>query len=134
MNGSCLTSFTATSRGSPALRTPRMREQMKLTSCNTGCSAGRRGMLIPISYLPVTTHFASMSLKLTTRLQFGNESLQRCPEIPLPLGCGWCTEDGRVHQTDWKGILPAPKAALACYLANAEGPVSFHHVPVRQLA
>ena len=33
------------------------------------------------------------------------------PEIPLPLGCGWCTEDGRLA-IDWKGGLPAPKAVL----------------------
>ena len=38
-------------------------------------------------------------------------SLQRCPEIPSPLGCGWCTEDGRLA-IDWMGGLPAPKAVL----------------------
>ena len=38
-------------------------------------------------------------------------SLKRCPEIPSPLGCGWCTEDGRLA-TDWMVGLPALKAVL----------------------
>ena len=38
-SGSRLTSFTVTSRGSTVLCTARMREQMKSTSCDTGCSA-----------------------------------------------------------------------------------------------
>ena len=50
-NGSCPTSFTVTFRGSPVLCTARMRKQVKSTSCDTGSSAGRRGMLIPITSL-----------------------------------------------------------------------------------
>ena len=38
-SGSCLTSFTVTSRGSTVLCTARMWEQMKSTSCDTRCSA-----------------------------------------------------------------------------------------------
>ena len=38
-SGSCLTSFTVTSRGSTVLCTARKREQMRSTSCDTGCSA-----------------------------------------------------------------------------------------------
>ena len=67
-------------------------------------------MLIPISYLPLMTHFASMHFELTIKPQFGN-GLQRCPLIPSPFGCGWCTEDGRLA-IDWMDGLPAPKAVL----------------------
>ena len=56
------------------------REKMQSTSCDTGSSAGRRRMLIPISYLPETTHFASMHLELTTRPQFGNEVFNDAPK------------------------------------------------------
>ena len=38
-------------------------------------------------------------------------SLQRCPEMPLPLGCGWCNEDGGLA-IDWMDGLPVPKAFL----------------------
>ena len=38
-SGSCLTSLTVISRGSPVLCTARIREQMKSTSCDTDCSA-----------------------------------------------------------------------------------------------
>ena len=38
-------------------------------------------------------------------------SLQRCPLIPSPFGCGWCTEDGWLA-IDWMDGLPAPKAVL----------------------
>ena len=110
-NGSCLTSFTVTSRGSPVLCTERMREQMKSTSCDTGFSAGGKGLLISISYLPVTTHVASMRLELTTRPQFGNEVFNDAPKyLPLRCGCGWCTKDGKLA-ADCMGGLPAPKAA-----------------------
>ena len=37
-------------------------------------------MWIPISYLPVTTHFASMRVELTTRPQFGNEVFNDAPK------------------------------------------------------
>ena len=37
-------------------------------------------MLISISYLPVTTHVASMRLELTTRPQFGNEVFNDAPK------------------------------------------------------
>ena len=40
----------------------------------------KNGILIPISYLPVTTHFASMRLELTTRPQFGNEVFNDAPK------------------------------------------------------
>ncbi|CAH3160564.1 unnamed protein product, partial [Porites evermanni] len=37
--------------------------------------------------------------------------LQRCPDIPSPVGSGWCTEDGRLV-IDWMGGQPAPQAVL----------------------
>ena len=118
-NGSCLMSFTVTSRGSPVLCTARMREQMNSTSCETGCSAWRKGMLIPTSYLPVTTHFAS--LELTTRPQFGNEVFNDGPKYLRLLPLSWCTEDGRLV-IDWMGGLPSPKAVqelLSCQCSRS---------------
>ena len=38
-------------------------------------------------------------------------SLQRCPEIPSPVGSDWCTEDGKLV-VDWMGGQPAPQAVL----------------------
>ena len=60
-------------------------------------------------------------------------SLQRCLEIPSPLGCGWCTEDGRLG-IDWMCGLPAPKAVLELLPGQCSSPVSFLHVPVWQMA
>ena len=115
------------------LCTSRMREQMKSTSCDTGSSARRRGMLIPISYLPVTTHFASMRLELTNRPQFGNEVLNDAPKY-LRLS----DVAGALKMAGWRLIgcvFYQPRKQLwNCCLANAVGPVSFLHVLVRQLA
>ena len=92
------------------LCTTRMREQMKSTSCDTGSSTGRRGMLIPISYLPVMTHFTSLRLELTTRPQFGNEVFNDAPKY-LHLSDVAGAEDGRLA-IDLMGVLPASKAVL----------------------
>ena len=66
-----------------------MREQMKSTRCDTGFSAGGKGLLISISYLPVTTHVASMRLELTTRPQFGNEVFNDAPKYLRLLAVEW---------------------------------------------
>ena len=39
------------------------------------------------------------------------QSLQRCPDIPSPVGSGWCTEDGKLV-IDWRGGQPALQAVL----------------------
>ena len=51
------------------------------------------------------------ALRANYQAAIWKRSLRRCPEIPSPLGCGWCTEDGRLA-IDWMGGLPAPKAVL----------------------
>ena len=38
-------------------------------------------------------------------------SLQGCPQIPSPIGFGWCLEDGKLT-IDWMSGEPAPKAVL----------------------
>ena len=134
-NGSCLTSFTVTSRGSPVLFTTRMQEQMKSTSCDAGCSAWRQGMLISISYLPVTTHFASMHLELTARPQFGNEVSNDAPKYLRLLDVA-----GALKMAGWRlirWVIYQPQKQFwncSCCLANAAGPVSFHRVPLWQMA
>ena len=83
-------------------------EQMKSTSCDIGSSTGRRGMLNPISYLPVMTHFASMRLELTTRPQFGNEVLNDATKY--------------LHLSDVAGALEMVGKALVvkCCVASDE--------------
>ena len=78
-------------------------------------------MLIPISYLPVTTHFASMRVELTIRPQFGNEVFNNALKM-----AGWRLI-GRV-------VYQPRKQFWNCCLANAAGPVSFLHVPAWQMA
>ena len=114
------------------LCTARMREQMQSTSCDTGSPAGRRGMLIPISYLPETTHFASTHLELTTRLQFGNEVFNDAPKYLRLSDVAGALKMAGWRLTGWVFYQPR-KQFWNCCLANAAGPVSFHHVPVRQL-
>ena len=63
-------------------------------------------MLNPISYLLVTTHFAS--LELTTRPQFEIEVFNDAPKYLPILDVPWCTNDGRLA-INWIG---APKAVL----------------------
>ena len=113
--------------------TARMREQMKSTSWDTDSSARRRGMLTPISYLPVTTHFASMRLELTNRPKFGNEVFNGAPKY-LRLS----DVAGALKMAHWQLIgcvFYQPRRRFWNYcLANAAGPLSFHHIPVRQLA
>ena len=38
-------------------------------------------------------------------------SLQSSPQIPLPIGSGWCLKDGKLT-IDWMSEEPAPKAVL----------------------
>ena len=90
-------------------------------------------MLIPISYLPVTTHFSSMRVELTTRPQFGNEVFNDAPKYLRLLDmaaalkiAGWRLI-GRV-------VYQPRKKCWNCCLADAAGPVSFLHVPVWQMA
>ena len=133
-NGSCLTSFTVTSRGSPVLFTTRMREQMKSISCDAGCSAWRQGMLISISYLPLTTHFASMHLELTARPQFGNEVSNDAPKYLRLLDVA-----GALKMAGWRlirWVIYQPQKQFwncSCCLSNAAGLVSFHRVPLWQM-
>ena len=51
------------------------------------------------------------ALRANCQAAIWERSLKRCPEIPSPLGCGWCTNDGKLA-IDWMGILPASKAVL----------------------
>ena len=125
--------YTVTSRGSPVLCTVIIREQMKSTSCDTGCSAWRKEMLIPISYLPVTTHFASMRVELTIRPQFGNEVFNDAPKNLCLLDVAGALKmaGGRLIG---RVVYQPRKQFWNCCLANAAGPVSFLHVPAWQMA
>ena len=105
---------------------------MKSTSCDTGCSAWRKGMLISISYLPMTTHFASMYWELSTRLQFGNKVFDDSPKY-------LCLSDvaGALKVAGWQligWVVYRPRQLWNCCLANAAGPASFHHAPAWQMA
>ena len=57
-------------------------EQTKSTTCDTSCSAWRKGMLIPISYLPVATHFTSMHWELIAAWVVSGLLLSTCTCIP----------------------------------------------------
>ena len=88
-------------------------------------------MLIPISYLPVTTHFAGMRVELTTRPQFGNEVFNDAPKNHRLLDVA-----GALRMAGWRligRVVYQPRKQFCC-LANAAGPVSFLHVPAWQMA
>ena len=51
------------------------------------------------------------ALRASYQAAVWRRSLQRCPEIPSPVGSGWCTEDGKLV-VDWMGGQPAPQAVL----------------------
>ena len=51
------------------------------------------------------------SLRANYQAAVWRRSLQRCPDIPSPVGSGWCTEDGKLV-IDWMGGQPAPQAVL----------------------
>ena len=90
-------------------------------------------MLIPISYLPVTTHFASMRVELTIRPQFGNEVFNNAPKYLCLLDVA-----GALRMAGWRLIgrvvYQPRKQFWNCCPANAAGPVSFLHVPAWQMA
>ena len=74
------------------------------------------------------------SLRANYQAAVWRRSLQRCPDIPSPVGSGWCTEDGKLV-IDWMGDQPAPQAVLEVHdLASAVGPANFHLVPVLSMA
>ena len=73
------------------------------------------------------------ALRANYQAAIWKRSLQRCPEIPSPLGCGWCIEDSRLA-IDWRVVYQPRKQFWNCCLAIAAGPVRFHHVPAWQMA
>ena len=86
------------------------------------------------NHLPVTTHFASMRLELTTRPQFGNEVFNEAPKYLRLSDVAGALKMAGWQLIGWVFYQPG-KQFWNCCLANAAGPVSFHHVPVpRQLA
>ena len=79
-------------------------------------------MLIPISYLRVTTHFASMGLELTTRPQFGNGVLNDAPKYLRLLDVAGALKMAGWRLIGWVVYQPR-KQFWNCCLANAAGPV-----------
>ena len=51
------------------------------------------------------------SLRANYQAAVSRRSSERCPDIPSPVGSGWCTEDGKLV-IDWMGDQPAPQAVL----------------------
>ena len=92
----------------PCIAVPR--EQATSMSCDTGCSVWREETLNPSSCHPATIRFASTRYELTAWPLYGG-NLERCQDIPSPVGSGWCTEDGKLV-IDWMGDQPAPQAVL----------------------
>ncbi|KAK3753762.1 hypothetical protein QZH41_016442, partial [Actinostola sp. cb2023] len=60
---------------------------------------------------PCNDTLCKHSLRANYQAAVWRRSLQRCPEIPSPVGSGWCTEDDKLV-VDWMGVQPAPKAVL----------------------
>ena len=60
---------------------------------------------------PCDDSLCKHALRANYQAAIWKRSLKRCPKIPSPLGCGWCTEDGRLA-IDLMGVLPASKAVL----------------------
>ena len=103
------------------------REQATSVSCYTGCSVWREEMLNP----PCNDTLLKHSLRANYQVAVWRRSLQRCPDIPSPVGSGWCTKDGKLV-IDWMGGQPAQ--SWNYYLASAVGPANFHLVPVLSMA
>ena len=60
---------------------------------------------------PCDDSLCKHALRANYQAAIWKRSLQRCPLIPSPFGCGWCPEDGSLA-IDWMDRLPAPKAVL----------------------
>ena len=57
-------------------------------------------------------------------------TLQSSPQIPLPIGSGWCLKDGKLT-IDWMSGEPAPKAVFELlYPASVRESTSCQAVPV----
>ena len=75
-----------------------------------GSSVQRKENLIRTNFHPVlivceSTHFGNYQAVIWKR------SLQSCPQVPSPVGSGWCLEDGKLT-IDWMSGEPAPQAVL----------------------
>ena len=60
---------------------------------------------------PCNNMLREHSLRANYQAAVWRRSLERCPDIPSPVGSGWCTEDGKLV-IDWRGGQPALQAVL----------------------
>ena len=87
------------------------REQATSMSCDTGCFGLKRGDVESNQLPPCNDMLRKLSLRANYPSAVWRRRLQRWPDIPSPVGSGWCTEDGTLV-IDWMGDQPAPQAVL----------------------
>ena len=75
-----------------------------------------------------------MHFELTTRPQFGNEAFNVAPLYLRLLDVAGALKMVGWRLIGWMAYQPRKERFWNCGLANAAGPVSFHHVPVWQMA
>ena len=71
----------------------------------------KRGDVESKQLSPCNDKLREHSLWANCQAAVWRRSLERCPDIPSPVGSGWCTKDGKLV-IDWMGDQPAPQAVL----------------------
>ena len=126
-NGICRMTCTAAFRSlhAPCISTPgtsainELRHRLFCLKCL------KRGDVESNQLPPCTDTLRKHSLRAKYHAAVWRRSLQRCPEIPSPVGCGWCTEHGKLV-VDWMAGQPAPQAVLlSCQCSTSSKLPSF---------
>ena len=71
----------------------------------------RKGELESHRFPLCRTHYESIYERANYQSATLHRSLQSSPQIPLPIGSGWCLSDGKLT-IDWMSGEPAPRAVL----------------------
>ena len=93
----------------------------KLYSSNPGTSdvnelryrlfCAKKGKLDSNQLPPCADCLRKHALRANYQAAIWKRSLQSCPQVPSPVGSGWCLEDGKLT-IDWMSGEPAPQAVL----------------------
>ena len=71
----------------------------------------KKGKLDSNQLPPCADCLRKHSLRANYQAAIWKRSLQSCPQVPSPVGSGWCLEDGKLT-IDWMSGEPAPQAVL----------------------
>ena len=93
----------------------------------------KKGKLDSNQLPPCADCLRKHSLRANYQAAIWKRSLQSCPQVPSPVGSGWCLEDGKLT-IDWMSGEPAPQAFWSCYLVSVRESASYQAVPALPMA